>query len=325
MIDFRTIVPPLKSSFAISHGDKCFFVGSCFTENIGKHFINKKFRALVNPFGVLYNPLSIKKSIDILLSHKKIEADKLVHRNGLWNSFTHHSKFSACSQEECLEKINSNISAAADFLQQTSVMLLTFGTARVYLLNETNEVVSNCHQFPSSYFTQKLLSIDEICETYSRLIDKLLHINKTMKFIFTLSPVRHWKDGANENQISKAILMLSIKRLCEQYEQAVYYPAYEIVIDDLRDYRFYAPDMLHPNEVAVSYIWEHFAESFFSKQTKSVCKEVEKIELAVKHRPFNTKNEEFNRFVKQNFDLIAQLEQQYGLEFEEEKKYFSQF
>lgn len=294
----RTEVDVKPFPFTIGYNTPMVFCGSCFTENIGQLMVDRKMPIIVNPFGVVYNPTSIKLVLEHIYQAVPLKEKDLNFRNGLWFSFLHHSSFSSPDKEECLNRINANLSQSSTFLQRTKCLLITFGTARVYYLNETNQPVANCHKVPAKEFENRLLSVEEIVLSWSTLIDNLLVQNKDLKMVFTISPVRHWKDGAIGNQHSKSILNVAVHELVKRYpNNAFYFPAYEILMDDLRDYRFYADDMLHPTKVAVDYIWEKFKGSLIDSKSMTTMGEVEKVLDALNHRPFNPTTTEHKAFV----------------------------
>lgn len=285
--------------FTISHQDKVLSFGSCFSENIGDKLKEHKFDVLVNPYGILFNPISVCTAINECLENKSyLEAD-LNNNKEIHFSFNHHSRFAGLNKAEVLESINSSISQANSYLSDANVVVLTFGTAWVYRLKETNQVVANCYKLPNTLFNKELLSINEIVAEVSDSINKLRSVNPSVKIITTISPVRHWKDGVVENQQSKATLHLALKGINEKFDNSVYFPSYEIVLDELRDYRFYANDMLHPSELAVDYIWEKFSNSFFSKETKELNKRITQLNKEKNHKPFNPGSDEFIAFSRQ--------------------------
>lgn len=320
---FRTEIKLEKSDFRISHIDKLMFIGSCFTENIGKKLENFKFNIDINPFGILYNPISVKSGLDILLSGKDFTEKDIFYKNELWNSFYHHSRFSHFDKNIALDQINQRINQSKEFITTADYLFITFGTAWVYLYNKTNKIVSNCHKIPAKEFTRKRLSVHEIVHEYKLLIDKLITINQKLKIIFTVSPVRHWKDGAHGNQLSKATLLLTIDELCQKYDNIAYFPSYEMLMDDLRDYRFYNEDMLHPNDLAVKYIWTKFSDTYFNENTQKLIKHIEKINKAVQHRVINLKSEQYQKFLLSNIKQIKNLNILYpNINFNNELKYF---
>jgi lysophospholipase L1-like esterase len=305
---FRTEVTIEKGDFEINHQSKILFLGSCFAENIGNMLEKSRFRTDINPFGILYNPLSVKKSIEYLLSNKQFTMNDLVRNEGIWHSFAHHGRFSGENAEEVLTAINNRIQFSTQFLLDSYYLFITLGSAWVYFLKSTGDVVSNCHKFQNSIFDRTLISVETIVNELFEVLTLLLQHNPKLKIIFTVSPVRHWKDGANGNQLSKASLLLAISALQKKMPQISYFPAYELVIDDLRDYRFYADDLLHPNTQAVEYIYEKFAACYFSKQTNDLNEEILSIERGKAHKPFNPNTENHQLFLQKLNTKIENLE-----------------
>ena len=320
---FRTIVN-IKPQHNITYKDKIMMLGSCFAENMGEKLQKAKFRILVNPFGVIYNPESVRISVLRILEEKLFTEDEIFEHEGSWKSFRHHSRFSALTLAHFLENANQKLEEAADFFQNIDILIITFGTAWIYTLKESETVVSNCHKLPASFFSRKRLSVEYIVETYAELIAALLKRRPALQILFTVSPVRHWKDGAHENQVSKAILLLAIEQIRRLFpDNTAYFPAYEIVLDELRDYRFYADDMIHPNETAIGYIWERFSDTFFSAETRKQIAEIEKLLAATQHRPFQPQSKSFQLFVNKNITLLDEIKKKYPeLDFEEEKRYW---
>lgn len=301
------------------------FLGSCFTENIGNRMADLKYKVEINPFGILYNPVSIANGLEILLQKKEFTRGDLVQANGLFHSFYHHGRFSGLNEKDTLDKINSSIKQAAVFLRNTDFLFLTFGTAWVYRYRKSGEIVSNCHKIPSGEFERERLSIAEIVERYKQLLSDLKELNPGMKIIFTVSPVRHWKDGAVENQRSKAFLLLAIDELISKSEKGFcnYFPAYEIMMDELRDYRYYTEDMIHISETAVNHIWEKFEDCLIEKESRQIAKQVQKIIKAYNHRPFNKYTKEHLNFVSKMVSEVEHIEKKHKyLKLGEEKQYF---
>lgn len=306
--DFRTKVDVQPYPFSLGYSTPALFCGSCFTENIGSIMVDRKMPILVNPFGVVYNPLSVKLVIERILFAKPFDESDLRFRNGLWFSYLHHTSFSSPNKEQCLESINSDLIKASEFSKGIKYLLVTFGTARVYYLKESNQPVANCHKIPAKEFDNRLLSVEEILNSWSSLVDELLVRTPDLKIIFTISPVRHWKDGAIGNQLSKSILNLAVHELINKYpNNAFYFPAYEILMDDLRDYRFYADDMLHPSKVAVDYIWEKFKGSLISSDSILLMEDIERVIAAVAHKPFNPNTSEHRAFVNKTLVRINRI------------------
>ena len=293
---FRTSIDIKPYSFRLDYQSNILTLGSCFSENMGLKMKNVFFKTEINPFGVLYNPISILNSMQLLLQNKKFTASDIFEYKSLWHSFAHSSSFSDVSSELCLSKMNERISFASEFIKSTDVLLITFGTAWVFTDKESGRVVSNCHKLPAAKFNRRRLTVDEITEAYSDLLTKLKALYPNLNVVFSVSPIRHWKDGAHENTISKSTLLLAVDALQNQFGNVHYFPAYELLIDELRDYRFYASDMLHPSDVAVEYIWSKFSESVFSEETLQLMKKLEQLAADRAHRPLHPLSPEYALF-----------------------------
>jgi hypothetical protein len=294
MFQTKVEIPPTPLS--ITYTDAVMTLGSCFAENIGRKMEEVCFDTEVNPFGVLYNPVSIINSIELLLDNKQFTPDDIFESRSLWHSFSHSSLFSAVSVEACLDTINSRMALAGNFIHKANVLLITFGTAWIFEERKSGRVVSNCHKLPAAEFVRRRLTVEEIVDGYTNLINKLSVKRTELKLIFSVSPIRHWKDGAHENNLSKSTLLLAIDELQKRFEQVHYFPAYEIQLDELRDYRFYASDMLHPSDVAVNYIWQRFSETYFNPITQRIKKDVEQLVSDLSHRSLQPDSEEFKKF-----------------------------
>lgn len=296
-MDFRTRIIIPESDISINHSSRVMLFGSCFSENIGLKLLRHKFRVDVNPFGILYNPFSVSRSIKRLLSAEPFTEDELVFNNELFHSLMHHGHFSATDKHTCLHNISQRFDKAAPFIQQTNLYLITFGSAYAYQWKENGAIAGNCHKFPAERFHRLRFSVEEIVEEWGEVITLLTTINPDTRLLFTVSPVRHWKDGAHENQISKSILHLAIDALQKRFRESVsYFPAYEVMMDELRDYRFYDEDMLHPSSLAKDYIWNLFSETYFSDETRKVNDEWAEIRRALDHRPLHPETEAYRLF-----------------------------
>jgi len=295
---FQTKVEIPVSDIKISFEDSIMTLGSCFAENIGKKMKDVYFEADINPFGVLFNPVSIRNSIELLLQNRPYTIDDIFEYRSMWQSFSHSSLFTDSTSDGCLKKINSRLYTASEFLNDTKVILVTFGTAWVFEEKKSGRVVSNCHKLPASEFTRRRLTVGEIVNDYKILIQKVQAILPNLQIVFSVSPIRHWKDGAHDNNISKSTLLLAIDELQKEIENVHYFPAYEIQMDELRDYRFYAADMLHPSEVAVDYIWNRFSETYFTRQTVELKKRLEQLNADLSHRPVHPDSSEYISFLK---------------------------
>lgn len=323
---FRTIIEIPKFDFDISHYDTCVFSGSCFAENIGEKLFNNKFNVSVNPTGIHYNPISLAKSVNMAISLKQIAENEVFIANSLFNHFNFHSQFSDIDKTQAIDNFNKAIQTFNEALIKAKYFFVTFGTSFVYKLKENNEIVSNCHKLPEKVFVREFLSSQEIVETWINLIKKIKEINPEIKLIFTVSPIRHLKDGAIQNQQSKANLIISVKSIIENTDCCFYFPAYEIMNDELRDYRFYAEDMIHPSKTAIDYIYQKFSNSFFTIKTQNINKQIEKIISAYNHKVFNPNSDAHKKFCLNILKDIDDLKEQgIHLNFSNEIKYFKSF
>jgi hypothetical protein len=321
---FRTVVDVEESRQKISYHTPCLLMGSCFAENIGARLERLKFPVNVNPFGVLYNPVSIHNSLELLVHRKILSLDDLIFHQGLWHSFYHHSDFSSPDREIALHGMNVAMEHAADFLRSCHYLVLSLGTARVFQYKVSGQIVSNCHKIPSSDFERKLLTVSEIVSLLYKTCKEIREINEECIFIFTVSPIRHWKDGATGNLLSKSILRVAVHELIQQLTNACYFPSYEIVMDDLRDYRFYAGDMIHLNEQAVEYIWQRFSSAWITAESAPLMKEVDQLKLAMEHRPFQTETDQYKSFLRQQVKKIDLLAKKYPfLDLSHERQHFT--
>ena len=282
-------------------------MGSCFTENIGTIMQELRFRVDMNPFGINYNPSSVARNLWALLNGKQYSLQDLHEASGKWFSFDHHSQFSAADADTCLDRINQRIRSSGERLGGTDYLLLTWGTAWVYVLKESATVVSNCHKLPADLFSRHLLSTNQVVDTYTKLFAALRNRMPELKIILTVSPVRHWKDGPVMNTVSKSTLLLAAHRLTELFSYCTYFPAYEIAMDDLRDYRFYGEDLVHPNEQMIRYIWEKFSGTYFVEPTLKLMGEIEKLNTAQKHRPFDPATDQHRAFCEKQIRKAEQL------------------
>jgi len=278
--------------FSLNHRSQVLMMGSCFTENIGRLLERYLFPVCINPFGVTYNPLSVQRQLEALLHKDAYKAEDLDSHNGLWISLDHDTSFSSAEKDLALQKINQSFQQAKESLQHARILILTWGTSWVYRYKASGEVVCNCHKIPGREFTRSRLTPKEIITAHESLLPDLFAFNRELKILHTVSPVRHWKDGAHGNQLSKASLLLAGDALQDQFpKQLFYFPSYELVMDELRDYRFYARDMLHTTEQATRYIWEKFQGTLIEEGTREIIGEVEALRKMLEHRPLNEEGE----------------------------------
>ncbi len=321
---FRTPLFAQKSQQDIQHQDRILSLGSCFAEHIGERLQQHKFSTIVNPFGILYNPISISQNLHRLLDESLFSNQDLFQHLDLWHSFAHHGHFSKTDQATCLSEINQQLTTGRIQLKQAKYLLLTLGTAHVFQYKKTNEIVANCHKLPNSDFNRIRLNVNDISKSLSSIFERLHQFLPDLQIIVSVSPVRHLRDGHLENQRSKASLLLALTEMEEQFNFVHYFPAYELVLDDLRDYRFYKEDMIHPNETAINYIWDSFATTYFNQETKNLISQIEKIRRASLHRPLRPSTEAHQQFLKDQLLQIAKLEMENDfLNFEVEKQIFT--
>jgi hypothetical protein len=307
-MEFRTKIPIPKSINPIDYNSKIVSLGSCFAENMAEKLDYFKFQNACNPFGIIFNPVSIEKMIYRIVNQFFYTEKDIFFHNERWHCYEVHSDWSNPDKEVFLENLNTVLRTSLIQLFQASHIIITYGTSWVYRNLESNAVVANCHKVPQKEFSKEILSIVTIEKSMQNTLDFIQKINPGVNFIFTVSPVRHLKDGVVENQLSKAHLITAIHQMINDKPQTInYFPSYEIMMDELRDYRFYAEDMMHPNQVAINYIWERFSETVISEESHSIIKEVETIQKGLQHRPFNPSSESHQQFLSKLQDKITKL------------------
>ncbi len=302
-------ISPFKEK--INYRQSLLFMGSCFAQNIGEEMECQNFNALINPNGIVYNPASIAIALRKYISDYRIKEDDLFYANEVWNSWEHHSDFSRVSKMQTEEMINESYEDAHELLKQAEWLFITFGSAWYYTLNETGQTVSNCHKVPQKDFTKHLLTTTEIVKDYTTLFKQLAKFNYNLKIVFTVSPVRYIRDGVVENNRSKAILLEAVHQLKELYKHVFYFPAYELVIDDLRDYRFYEDDLVHPNYMAMEYVFEKFMETIFDEETKIIYKQINQLNTDLAHEPIHEQTAGYKKFVSNSIAKAKQLQAQF--------------
>lgn len=314
----------------INHNHKLFLIGSCFTENIGEKLKKNKFSVLENPNGILFNPVSVSETLINIIDNKQYTADDLFEYNEAWHSWQHHSRFSGSSTKETLQKINTSTSNAHHYLKSADFLMITIGSAWIYTLTNkainatVGTVAANNHKAPANWFERKLPDTAQLITVLVTMLNKLGNFNPNIQVIFTISPVRHLREGAIDNNRSKAALITTIHYLVEQLPKLYYFPAYELVIDDLRDYRFYSEDLVHPNYAATQYVWEKFIEAGMSKETVELIDEINDINLAFQHKPFNALSTGHKNFLATYLNKTKLLKAKYAnLDFDQELAYFA--
>ena len=294
-----------KDEHLISYHSHLVLFGSCFSQHIGNKLLEHKFQTISNPFGILFHPKAIKNIISKALSGFTYTEEDVFQLNEQFQCFDAHSKLNTIKAEDLVSTLNKGLETTKLVLTKASHIIITLGTAWVYKHKETNQIVANCHKVPQKAFQKELLSIATINDALENCINKIKAINPNAHFIFTLSPVRHIKDGFTENSLSKAHLLSSIHQIVSKYNNASYFPSYEIMMDELRDYRFYNEDMLHPNTTAASYIWSRFCDVWMNNETLQLKKEIDQITNGLKHKPFNPQSEAHRKFLQNLRDKQA--------------------
>lgn len=314
----RTEIDITPLSEQIEYSNRIFTIGSCFAQSIGEKLERAKFRTTINPTGTLFNPLSICNTIERLCEHRTINSEELREGDLGWYHYDFHSSLNGATPEETTTKINTAIEQGGAALKAAEWVIITLGTAWIYEITDSRQVVANCHKEPARNFTRRRASLNEIVERLNDTIERYL---SDKNIILTLSPIRHIADGLSENNLSKSTLRLAIEEVVTRNPQHRFYlPAYEILIDDLRDYRFYSDDMVHPSDVAVTYIWDKFCEAALSPHTKELLTKVMKIVKAAEHRPTNPNSEAHKTLCRAQLRAIETLQE---VEFSNESEYFN--
>ncbi|MBC5839913.1 GSCFA domain-containing protein [Flavobacterium sp. F-380] len=312
-MQFRTQIPISQSNHLIDYNVKMVSLGSCFAENMSAKLDYYQFQNYCNPFGIIFNPSSIEKLIDRITTKKYYTEKDIFFYNEHWHCFELHSQFSNPNKELFLISINGLIDVTRQKIEQASQIIITYGTAWIYRSRESMEIVANCHKVPQKEFDKELLSVALIQESITNTIELIRSINPSASFIFTISPVRHIKDGFVQNQLSKSHLFSALHDVLQKKNDGVsYFPSYEIMMDELRDYRFYTEDMLHPNQVAIDYIWERFVDTAISAHSKETMIEIDSIQKSLQHRSFNPSSDSHQKFEIKLQAKIAKMVSQYS-------------
>jgi hypothetical protein len=323
-MDFHLSFPITPFESKLNYKQKLLFVGSCFAENIGELMQQYKFDTVLNPHGILYNPQTILTAIQRYISNEQYTEKDLFYANECWNSWEHHSRFSNPNKDACLAELNTELNEAHHQFKQADWLFITFGSSFIYKHIETNQLVGNCHKVPQQQFEKLFLNSSEVIATYKELIEKLKVFNPKLKIVFTVSPVRYVRDGVVENNLSKAHLLSTVHQLVSDYSTVFYFPAYELVIDDLRDYRFYKTDMVHPNEQAIDYVFQKLKDVLFDKESIDTFEKIKDILRASAHRPFNSDSEEFKKFKSTYLKRCKELQESNPtIYLKKEEAYFS--
>lgn len=311
-MNFTTTIPISKSSNPIDYDSRIISLGSCFAQNIGEKFSYFKFQNTVNPFGIIFNPVSIENLISRVVNNQKFTENDIFFHNDLWHCFELHSELSHSDKTIFLDRLNQILSDFHLQIFKSTHFQITYGTSWVYRNKSSNSVVANCHKLPQSQFEKEILSVATIEKSIQNTIDLIQKVNPNCYFIFTVSPVRHIKDGFVENQRSKAHLISALHNFVTlSLSKCNYFPSYEIMMDELRDYRFYAEDMLHPSQMAIDYIWKRFSENYISEENFATMEEVCSIQKGLAHRPFNPNTASHQKFLNTLKNKIVKLQEQF--------------
>lgn len=311
MKSFRTILAQLPQPLRIQADSRICFLGSCFAEHIYKKKKACRFHVFSNPFGILYNPVSIAKALEIIYQKESISAESLTLKDEVWSHWNVHSQYSGTNKEQTIARINTQTLQAHTFLAQCDVVFISLGSAYVHVLNATQDIVANCHKYPASTFTKKILSVEEVQVAIKKIVSTVQRMRPEAQCVFTISPVRHMRDGIVENNRSKAHLLTAVHHLVETENQVHYFPSYELMMDDLRDYRFYAHDMLHPSDEAVDYIWEYYQMMYMDEQTRDMVDHICKLNKATAHRPIYEDSKNHQLFLQSTAEKERKLRSRY--------------
>ena len=312
-MQLQTQIKIQKEQPQIDYSSKVLLLGSCFAENIGEKFLYHQFQQLQNPLGILFHPFAIERFLQRVFQQEEFTAKDIFQHQEIFSCFEAHSRMNALSEEEILQHLNSALTETFRFLKETSHVIITLGTSWVYKHLEQDKYVANCHKIPQKNFSKELSSVNEIEKSLRNTIGYIQQLNKNCEFIFTVSPVRHAKDGFVENTRSKSHLLNALHQIVEKENQLHYFPSYELMMDELRDYRFYADDLLHPNQVAIDYIWERFQETWLAEECFPTMKKVQQIRQGLAHRPFNPNSVAHQKFQQKLQQQIELLQQQFPL------------
>lgn len=314
-MEFRTTIKTAENRGLIHHSDAVMLLGSCFSDNIGAKMRGAMMRVDVNPFGTIYNPMSIAASMERLISAEPVAGIDLFEQNGVWNSYAFHSRFSLPDKQATLDRMNRRIAEAHRHLAEAQVLVVTLGTAMVYRRLDNGRVVSNCHKVPQYQFLREMATVPDITTTLTDALERLWRFNPAVRVIFTVSPIRHIADGLEVNSLSKATLRVAVNnvlaRANARQPRVDYFPAYEIVMDDLRDYRFYTPDMVHPSDVAVEYIWQQFQATYLDDRSAQAVARCERVNKRLQHRPMSASPEQVERFNADTRHVLRNLIKEY--------------
>jgi hypothetical protein len=315
---FRTEYISHPHPNGITYNSSLFFIGSCFATNISRALTADKFKVFSNPHGIVYNPLSIAKQLTDVATNRRITPTDVMEFNGQWLSLEHHGDFTHSNKEQAIGHMDKAITDGFNFIQTADKLFITLGTAWYYTYNPTEQLVANCHKIPAHFFTKKLAEVNQMVDALTHALHAVRKLNPQLDIIFSISPVRHLSNGFFENNLSKARLFEVVHQLQQRMENVYYFAAYEMVMDDLRDYRFFNRDLVHPSEEAIAYVLAHFEHTYFHSTTQQQRQHVQKLVKASTHRPFNWHSEAHQKFITSTQHKMEQLGHQLGVDFSAE-------
>lgn len=311
-MEFRTTVKTGENRGWLHHSDKVLLLGSCFSDNIGVKMQGAFISALVNPMGTLYNPMSIARGVKRLIGNQPVAGRDLFMQGGVWNSYDFHSRYSLPDKQATIDRMNQRIEQGHNALKEAQLLTVTLGTAIVYRLKATGEVVANCHKVPQHEFERRMATVSEMVQELDAMLIRLHEFNPALRIILTVSPIRHIADGLDTNSLSKSLLRVVIQEVISRHnDYCDYFPAFEIMLDDLRDYRFYASDMVHPSDVAVEYIWQAFQATYLDDRSALAVARCERVHKRLQHRPMSTNRETVDRFHADTVSVVRNLVKEY--------------
>ncbi len=311
-MEFRTTVKTCENRGWLHHSDKVLLLGSCFSDNIGVKMQGAFISALVNPMGTLYNPMSIARGVERLIGNQPVAGRDLFMQGGVWNSYDFHSRYSLPDKQATIDRMNQRIEQGHNALKEAQLLTVTLGSAIVYRLKATGEVVANCHKVPQHEFERRMATVGEMVQELDAMLIRLHEFNPALRIILTVSPIRHIADGLDTNSLSKSLLRVVIQEVISRHnDYCDYFPAFEIMLDDLRDYRFYASDMVHPSDVAVEYIWQAFQATYLDDRSALAVARCERVHKRLQHRPMSTNSETVDRFHADTVSVVRNLVKEY--------------
>ncbi len=323
--ELMTSVKPPGYWPKIIYRDAVTMAGSCFAEHISAKLVRYKYKVLSNPFGILFNPISIARSFERIANHELYQEQELVFHDGRYHSMDHHGSYSGKDKQAVLQSINTTMEKARLHITESQFVFVSLGSAKVYRFNETGQIVGNCHKIPQASFDAFRITMSECELALEKIAESLKQLSPGVHIIWTVSPVRHLRDGIEENQRSKATLLLAIDHHLKNQQHGGYFPAYEIMMDQLRDYRYYARDLTHPSFLAIDIIWEIFADTYLEPDEKDTHHLIEKVRLAMEHRFIHEDSEAIKSFAVKQLKNIEHLAGLYpDMDWQEERQYFFQ-